>query len=305
MNKSIPFSKDGFLVELQKFNDNRKKPGYGAVAVRPVAVAERPVVEVTEETEETEDGEEEEANKILDLMGMQVITCAECEKRGVTTLIVLANSFSSCSCFDSCSCSSSGYSCSCSCSCSCSSSDEAPYPPPGFKCRTTPLCPLHNPLKIDKHFPIKNTRKLFEDMTKKEVFLEKFPGTHGVWEEFHKPYYESDEDEVKEYDEDEEKEEDPRNYKNMSYDQLRGQQHILSVKNDKLRTQRVAANNAVIKNWMSRPKQPVYLAQPSQQVNPAVTCCEPSREKIKYADEKGGPWKDLEYYIERRFNHFW
>ena len=66
---------------------------------------------------------------------------------------------------------------------------------------------------------------------------------------------------------------------------------------------------------MSRPKQPVYQAQPSQQpvnqaqssqqVNPAVTCCEPSREKIIYADEKGGPWKDLEYHIQRRFGHFW
>ena len=152
-------------------------------------------------------------------------------------------------------------------------------------------------------------RKLFEDMTKKEVCLEKFPG--GVWEKFYKSYYESDEDKGKESDEDEEKEEDPRCYKNMSYDQLRGQQHILRLKNDKLRTQRVAANNAVIKNWMSRPKQPVYQAQPvnhsqpSQQVNPAVTCCEPSREKIINADEKGGPWKDLEYHIQRRFSHFW
>ena len=53
MNKSIPFSTKGFWDELQKFNDDRKKPGYGAVAVRPVAerpvaVAEGPVVEVTE-----------------------------------------------------------------------------------------------------------------------------------------------------------------------------------------------------------------------------------------------------------------
>lgn len=186
------------------------------------------------------------------LTNVQVIKCDGCEKCGVTNQIVVAN-------WD----------------------NELLLPTPaGFRIRTTPLCERHNAYKIDRHFRIKDTGKMFHMLTTREVLAEQASiNEYPFWDKKYEPNYEKDFGE----------EEDPYFYSVMTQDQLMGQVQVLTIKQDEQLEQQKAADASVIKNWFA----PQLLAQP---VVSTFTCCEPIREKIKHDDE-GDNLQDLYYYV--------
>ena len=183
---------------------------------------------------------------------VQVIKCDGCEKCGITNQIVVAN-------WD----------------------NELLLPPPaGFRIRKTPLCERHNAYKIDRHFRIKDTGKMFHNLTTREVLAEQASiNEYPFWDKKYEPNYEKDFGE----------EEDPYFYSVMTQDQLMGQVQVLTIKQDEQLEQQKAADASVIKNWFA----PQLSAQP---VVSTVTCCEPIREKIKHEDE-GDNLQDLYYYV--------